>query len=112
MEHLTTLERPGLLRVTQPSDGVALVQMDDAENKNALSHAMVDGLGEVYARLGRDPDVRAIVLAGLPEIFPAAPVWRFLRTWLPGGERRAKSCFPARFWTARCLVFQRWPDMA
>lgn len=69
MERLTTLERPDLLRVTQPSDGVALVQMDDAENKNALSHAMVDGLGEVYARLGRDPDVRAIVLAGLPEIF-------------------------------------------
>src|SRR5262252_494866 len=36
MEHLTVLERPGLLRVTQQSDGVALVQIEDAENKNAL----------------------------------------------------------------------------
>jgi hypothetical protein len=41
MEHLTTLERPGLFRVTQPSDGVAPAQMDDAENNNALSHAVV-----------------------------------------------------------------------
>jgi len=82
MEHLTTLERPGLLLVNQPSDGVALVQMEDAENKNALSHAMVDRLGEVYARLGRNPDVRAIVLAGLPGMAD------MIQDMIAGGERQ------------------------
>jgi enoyl-CoA hydratase/carnithine racemase len=40
-----------------------------AANKSALVHDMVDGLGEVFARLGRNPPIRGIVLAGLPEIF-------------------------------------------
>jgi polyketide biosynthesis enoyl-CoA hydratase PksI len=88
MEHLTTLEHPGLLRVTQPSDGVALVQMDDAENKNALSHAMVDALGEVFARLGRNPDVRAIILAGLPEVFSSGASLEVLED-LASGRRTA-----------------------
>jgi polyketide biosynthesis enoyl-CoA hydratase PksI len=43
--------------------------MTNPTSKNALSHAMVDALGEAFAGLGREQSLRAIVLAGLPEVF-------------------------------------------
>jgi polyketide biosynthesis enoyl-CoA hydratase PksI len=89
MEHLSDLDRPGLLRVTQPSEGVALVQMDDAENKNALSHDMVDRLGLVFDRLGRDQALRAVILAGLPDIFSSGASLQVLEDLVSG--RRAAS---------------------
>jgi polyketide biosynthesis enoyl-CoA hydratase PksI len=89
MEQLIELDRPGLLRVTRPSEGVALVQMDDAENKNALGHAMVEGLGQVFDRLGREQSLRAIVLAGLPDIFSSGASLEVLEDLLTG--RRAAS---------------------
>jgi len=50
-------------------DGVATITMVDAATANALTHEMVDALGAAFAELGRDRAVRAIVLAGLPEVF-------------------------------------------
>ena len=50
-------------------DGVATVTMADAATANALTHATVDELGDAFGELGRDREVRAIVLAGLPEVF-------------------------------------------
>jgi polyketide biosynthesis enoyl-CoA hydratase PksI len=61
-------ERAGVL-TARVADGVATVTMIDARSKNALSHAMVDGLGDAFAALARRSDVRAVVLAGLPEFF-------------------------------------------
>ncbi|MEO8551681.1 MAG: polyketide synthase [Kofleriaceae bacterium] len=56
-------------------DGVATVTMMDAARANALTHAVVGELERAFAALGRDLAVRAIVLAGLPEVFSsgAAP---------------------------------------
>ena len=68
MARLSLPDRPGLLRVTA-EDGVATIAMDDEAGKNALSHAMVDALGEAFAAVGRAPNVSAVVLAGLPEYF-------------------------------------------
>ncbi len=51
------------------TDGVATVTMASAATANALSHELVDALAAAFAALGRDREVRAIVLAGLPEVF-------------------------------------------
>ena len=69
MARLALPERPGLLRVSLPSEGVACVQMEDAAGNNALSHDMVGALGESFAALGAENSLRAIVLTGLPEVF-------------------------------------------
>src|SRR5437763_8831218 len=69
MARLALPERPGLLRVSLPSEGVACVQMKDAAGTTALSHDMVGALGESFAALGAENSLRAIVLTGLPEVF-------------------------------------------
>ncbi len=89
MDQITPLDRPGLIRVSTPSDGVALVQMDDAPGKNALSHAMVDGLGLVFDQLGRNSAIRAIVLGGLPDVFSSGASLEVLEDLVSG--RRAAS---------------------
>jgi polyketide biosynthesis enoyl-CoA hydratase PksI len=68
-QQLTELSVAGLLQVSIESNGVACVRMDDAKRNNALTHDMVDRLGVAFDLLGRDRRVRAIVLAGLPEVF-------------------------------------------
>jgi polyketide biosynthesis enoyl-CoA hydratase PksI len=73
--------KPGLLRVTV-SDGVATLTMEDDAGKNALSHAMVAALGEAFAALAANEDVRAVVLAGLPEMFSSGASEKVLRDLL------------------------------
>jgi polyketide biosynthesis enoyl-CoA hydratase PksI len=68
-QQLLNMDMPGLLRVFLASDGVVCFQMDDAEHKNALTHDMVRQLGQVFDELGRDQKIRAVVLAGLPDVF-------------------------------------------
>lgn len=46
------------------SDGVAVVRLDRPEGMNALSHAILDELYETFVRVGREPGVRASILAG------------------------------------------------
>jgi polyketide biosynthesis enoyl-CoA hydratase PksI len=53
---------------TQIVDGVATITLDDAAT-NALSHAVVGALGAAFGALATNTDVRAVVLAGLPEWF-------------------------------------------
>jgi polyketide biosynthesis enoyl-CoA hydratase PksI len=89
MEPVSFVDRPGLLRVTRPGDGVACVQMEDGDHSNALSHEMVDALGEAFAALGRDRAIRAVVLAGLPEIFCSGASRAVLEDLVSG--RRAAS---------------------
>ena len=57
------------LLTVELDDGVATVAFDDVHSNNALSHAMVEALGVAFAALGRDPDVRAIVLGGSEDYF-------------------------------------------
>jgi polyketide biosynthesis enoyl-CoA hydratase PksI len=79
-------DKPGLLRVFVASEGVVCVQMDDAERKNALTHEMVSQLGGVFDELGRDRHMRAIVLAGLPDVFSSGASMDVLDD-LVGGRR-------------------------
>ena len=45
------------------------LRFDRPEKRNALSHAMVDALEITFTALGRNPEVRAIVLAGSEDYF-------------------------------------------
>ena len=49
---------------SEVSDGVALVELDDADRYNALTTAMVGELRAVFADLRDDRTVRAVVLTG------------------------------------------------
>jgi polyketide biosynthesis enoyl-CoA hydratase PksI len=57
------------LVVSTFDDGVALVRMEDEAGRNALSEVMVGALQEALRAAGERDDVRAVVLAGLPEHF-------------------------------------------
>jgi polyketide biosynthesis enoyl-CoA hydratase PksI len=59
---------PGLVRA-RVDDAIATVTFDAAATANALSHAMVDALGDVFAAIARHPELRAVVLAADGEYF-------------------------------------------
>ena len=52
------------LRVTFPSDGVALLELDRPHRRNALDRALLDGLPTVLRELDGDCAVRALVVTG------------------------------------------------
>jgi polyketide biosynthesis enoyl-CoA hydratase PksI len=80
--------------VTRPSEGVAAIQMNDPEGKNALSHEMVQALGEEFEALGRDETVRAVVLAGLPEVFSSGASLEVLRDLVSGRRAATEVLLP------------------
>jgi polyketide biosynthesis enoyl-CoA hydratase PksI len=84
VDALGVLGRPGLLDVTISAQGVACVRMEDVARNNALSYEMVNALEEAFRFLGRDPCVRAIVLAGSPEIFSSGAGSDVLRDLVAG----------------------------
>jgi polyketide biosynthesis enoyl-CoA hydratase PksI len=86
MDALRVPDHPGLLSATVSAQGVACVRMEDAARNNALSYEMVDALQDTFRLLGRDPRVRAIVLAGLPEMFSSGAGGDVLRD-LAAGRR-------------------------
>ncbi|MEL6234781.1 MAG: crotonase/enoyl-CoA hydratase family protein [Pseudomonadota bacterium] len=59
------------LRVEIDPRGVARLTLDRAEKHNALSAPMMDALAQAADRLGADPAVRAVVLAGRGRSFCA-----------------------------------------
>ncbi len=59
------------IRVECDDRGVTTLTLDRPEKHNALSGAMIGELTEAAHRLGRDPAVRVIVLAGAGESFCA-----------------------------------------
>lgn len=59
------------IRVECDDRGVATLTLDRPEKHNALSGAMIGELTEAARRLGRDPAVRVILLAGAGESFCA-----------------------------------------
>lgn len=60
-----------LVDLAVDDDGVAVLTMQDAAGKNVFGRAMVAALTGALAQAGERRDVRALVLAGLPEVFSA-----------------------------------------
>ena len=54
----------GLIRIDTDKRGVATLWMTRAEKHNALSADLIVALTDAAGRLGADPKVRAVVLAG------------------------------------------------
>ena len=52
------------LRVERPSDGVALLVLDNPDQRNAMSDAMTGAWSAAVADLAGDPTVRAVVVTG------------------------------------------------
>src|SRR6188472_3676376 len=52
------------LRVERPSDGVALLVLDNPDQRNAMSDAMTEAWSAAVAVLAGDPTVRAVVVTG------------------------------------------------
>src|SRR6478736_2196211 len=52
------------LRVERPSDGVALLVLDNPDQRNAMSDAMTGAWSAAVAALTGDPTVRAVVVTG------------------------------------------------
>ena len=57
--------------IDQSDPAVAVVTINRPERRNALSLAMWKELGAIFARLGADPAIRAIILTGGPKAFCA-----------------------------------------
>ena len=57
------------ISVTIGGDGVALIEMDDAAGRNAMSEPFVETLSDCYRSAVDNPDTRVIILFGMPEIF-------------------------------------------
>ncbi|WP_214404275.1 enoyl-CoA hydratase/isomerase family protein [Pseudonocardia lacus] len=51
------------------ADGVATVTIDRPEKRGAMTYAMLGEFGEAVARAGADPDVRVLLVTGVPGSF-------------------------------------------
>lgn len=61
------------------ADGVARVTMNRPERHNAFDDRLIAELGEAFARLGADPAVRVMVLAGAGKSFSAGADLNWMR---------------------------------
>jgi len=63
---------PGVpIRVDRSDPAVVRVIFDRAERKNALTLAMWRALGDLFEALGREPEIRAVILTGAGGVFCA-----------------------------------------
>lgn len=60
-----------LVQVTGPDDGVAVVTLDRAERKNALSIALRDEMSDALDALAADDGCRVVVVTGAGDVFSA-----------------------------------------
>lgn len=86
--------RRSLVVLERPREGVAVVAMRDAAGHNSMSAAFVRELSRALMDAGHDPSVRAIVLAGLPEIFSAGANAALLRELARGEAAPADIVLP------------------
>jgi len=80
-EWIQTLEADAreLIVVERPQPSVAIVQMQDGENMNALSGALTVQLRRALADVTADPAVRVVVLTGTEDVFSVGGDWRLMR---------------------------------
>jgi enoyl-CoA hydratase len=53
-----------IVEMSVPADGILQVTLNDPDHYNALTPALIDGLGDVFASIRHDTSVRAVVLDG------------------------------------------------
>lgn len=68
-----------LVRFTPSGEGIGVVAMEDREGRNAMSAPFVDALYTALHRAATWPDLRVVVLRGLPEVFCAGASLDMLR---------------------------------
>ena len=59
-----TPDGPQHLRLDRPSDGVALLTLDNPDQRNAMSAPMTEAWVATIRELAADPSVRAVVVTG------------------------------------------------
>ncbi|MEI8256735.1 MAG: polyketide synthase [Deltaproteobacteria bacterium] len=67
------------------ADGVAVVKLADEVGRNAMSEPFVHALLARLRDVGTDPKVKAIVIAGLPDVFCAGASRELLENLVNGG---------------------------
>lgn len=87
--------RTGRVEVTVV-DGVALVELCDPNQNNALSAELVHDLESALQHVGEQPSVRAVVLAGRGETFCAGATKSMLRQLCDGAITPSEIRLPAR----------------
>ena len=60
-----------LTRLDRPAPEIAVLTLDRAERRNALSNALRDEITERLATLAADPDVMVVVVTGAGDVFSA-----------------------------------------
>jgi enoyl-CoA hydratase len=81
------------------SEGICTVTIDRPEKRNAMSFAMLGEFIETLHRAGQDPEVRVVVLTGVPGAFCAGTDLSDLAS-VPGGQRglRGTASERGRWW--------------
>ena len=64
-------DRAPLVRTSTAGEGVALVTLDRADKKNALSIALRDQVSDELDRLAADESVKVVVITGAGDVFSA-----------------------------------------
>ena len=59
------------LSVAGPDDGIAVLTIDRAEKKNALSIAVRDEMSDALDRLAADENVKVVIITGAGDVFSA-----------------------------------------
>ncbi|WP_375460655.1 enoyl-CoA hydratase [uncultured Enterovirga sp.] len=70
MNAQTSFDIPVLLREDR-AGGIAVLTLNRPTSRNALSEALIEALTEAFDRIGSDPSVRAVILAGSGPAFSA-----------------------------------------
>lgn len=83
-----------LVVLEQLEAGVAVVRMRDAEARNALRAPFVEALESRLASASTDPEVRVIVLCGLPDVFCSGADAETLQALVAGATDPADLLLP------------------
>src|SRR5262249_18533138 len=81
---------------TSPGEGVVQLTLNDPEQQNRLSPTCCAELEEALAGLAADPDLKVVILAGLPEIFCAGATLETLQAVAAGTAAVADLELPRR----------------
>src|SRR5437763_650389 len=79
-----------LLVLSETRDHVTILTLNHAEKRNALSHAMLAALLDQLQRIGKNSDVRAVILRAEGPAFSAG---HDLRELVDGNEEEYTSLF-------------------